>query len=88
MMQTERKVTRYISDFNDNNIQDFNIRLSFETWENVFDDREGTDVNRIFNNFHNTFLRIFYSSFPEKIMLFTKETLPMDDKRFKNFHES
>ena len=43
MMQTERKVTRYISDFNDNNIQDFNIRLSFETWENVFD-----DINRCF----------------------------------------
>jgi hypothetical protein len=25
-----------------------------------------TDVNRMFNNFHNTFLRIFYSGFPEK----------------------
>ena len=43
MMQTERKVTRYICDFSDNNIQDFNIRLSFETWENVFD-----DINRCF----------------------------------------
>ena len=58
MMQTERKVTRYIRDFSDNNIQEFNIRLSFETWENVFDDSEGTDVNQIFNNFHNTFINI------------------------------
>jgi protein involved in ribonucleotide reduction len=63
---TERQITSHIRDFSTDNIQDFNIRLSFETWENVFDDREGTDVNRIFNNFHNTFLRIFYSSFPEK----------------------
>ena len=56
MIQTDHRVTRCIHDFNDNNIQDFNTKLSFETWENVFDD-EGTDINRIFNNFHNTFLR-------------------------------
>ena len=55
MIQTDHRVTRCIHDFNDNNIQDFNTKLSFETWENVFDD-EGTDINRIFNNFHNTFL--------------------------------
>ena len=24
------------------------------------------DVNEVFNNFHNIFLRIFHSSFPEK----------------------
>jgi hypothetical protein len=66
MMQTKSKVITYIRDFCDNNIRDFNIRLSLETWENISDDSEETDVNRIFNNFHNTFLRIFYSSFPRK----------------------
>jgi hypothetical protein len=76
MMQTEHKGIRRIHDFCDNNIQDFNIRLSLETWENVFDDSEGTDVNRIFNNFHNTFLRIFYSSFPGKKKVIHKRNTP------------
>jgi hypothetical protein len=76
IMQTERKVTRYIRDFSNNNIQDFKIRLSLETWENVFDDSEGTDVNRVFNNFHNTFLRIFYSSFAEKKQVIHKRNTP------------
>jgi hypothetical protein len=73
MMQTKGKAIRYIRDFCDNNIQDFNIGLSLETWENVFDDSEGTDVNQIFNNFHNTFLRIFYSSFPKKKVRISQE---------------
>jgi plasmid replication initiation protein len=66
MMQTERNLTGHIRNFSENNIQDLNVRLSFETWKNVFDDSEGTDIDWIFNNFHNTFLRIFYLSFPEK----------------------
>jgi len=37
------------------------LNLSYETWEQVFD---GNDVNGIFNSFLNTFLRIYYSSFP------------------------
>jgi hypothetical protein len=36
------------------------IKLSFETWEDIFG---GNDVNVVFNNFLNTYLRIFYSSF-------------------------
>jgi len=37
------------------------LKLSHETWEQVFD---GNDVNKIFNSFLNIFLRIYYSSFP------------------------
>jgi hypothetical protein len=37
------------------------IKLSYETWDNVFVDK---DVDTIFNSFLNTYLRIFYSSFP------------------------
>ena len=44
-------------------IRDFNTKLSYETWENIFGE---DDVNIIFNNFLNTYLRIFYSSFPLK----------------------
>jgi hypothetical protein len=37
------------------------LNLGYETWEQVFD---GNDVNEICNSFLNTFLRIYYSSFP------------------------
>jgi hypothetical protein len=37
--------------------------LSYEIWDTIFGEN---DVNKIFNNFHNTFLRIFCSSFPTK----------------------
>ena len=44
-------------------IIDFNTKLSYESWEDIFIDN---DVNAIFNNFLNTYLRIFQSSFPLK----------------------
>ena len=84
MTQTDHRVTRCIRNFNDNNIQDFNTKLSFETWENVFDDNEGTDINRIFNNFHNTFFRIFYASFPEKTIHSQKKHSSWMTKVLKN----
>jgi hypothetical protein len=37
------------------------LKLSHETWEQVFD---GNDGNKIFNYFLNIFLRIYYCSFP------------------------
>jgi len=40
---------------------EFKNSLSFETWGQV---SEGDDVNTIFNSFLNTYIRIFYSSFP------------------------
>jgi hypothetical protein len=36
---------------------------SYEIWENVFNNNN-KDMNTLFNNFLNTFLRIFYTSFP------------------------
>jgi hypothetical protein len=39
------------------------IKLSYETRDNIFVDK---DVDTIFNSFLNTYLRIFYSSFPRK----------------------
>jgi hypothetical protein len=49
-----RKINRYT-------IADFQIKLSYEIWESVFNCE---DVNVIFNSFLNTYLRTFYSSFP------------------------
>ena len=42
-------------------IPDFQLKLSHESWETVFD---GNDINKIFNSFLNIFLIIYYSSFP------------------------
>ena len=45
----------------DNTIADFAYLLSYETWEDVFSE---TEVNITYNKFLNTYLRIFYASFP------------------------
>jgi len=44
-----------------NTIANFAYLLSYETWEDVFSE---TEVNTTYNNFLNTYLRIFYASFP------------------------
>ena len=54
---------RFIRKFNKQGILDFGIKLSFETWDNVF---ENNDMNSMYNYFLNAYLRIFYSSFPLK----------------------
>jgi hypothetical protein len=38
-----------------------NYNLNFETWNEIFNE---TDVDIMFNSFLNTFLRLFYTSFP------------------------
>ena len=46
----------------DNNTNaNFAYLLSYETWDDVFSE---TEVNVSYNNFLNTYLRIFYASFP------------------------
>jgi hypothetical protein len=50
--------------FNKQSLLNFKIQLSYEMWEDVFN---GNDTDTIFNSFLNTYLRIFYSSFPLKI---------------------
>jgi len=49
--------------FNEEAISDFNIKLSYESWEDVF---SYNDVNMSFNKFLNIYLTIFYSSFPTR----------------------
>ena len=50
---------------NKHSLEEFQINLSYETWENVFNNNNN-DTNSIFNNFVNTFLRLFYTSFPNR----------------------
>jgi exonuclease III len=49
--------------FNDYNVLDFNMKLSYEEWELVFNNN---DINISFNYFLNTLLNHFYASFPLK----------------------
>jgi len=44
--------------------------LSYEIWDNIFGEK---NVDSIFNNFYNTFLRIFHSSFHKKKVLVPKK---------------
>ena len=48
-------------------VLDFNLKLSCESWNDVFAHDE---MNLRFNNFLNTYLRIYYSSFTIKDSLF------------------
>jgi hypothetical protein len=47
---------------------EFQLLLSYELWEDVFNDN---DTNIIFNKFLNTFFIRFYASFPKKKMKLT-----------------
>jgi hypothetical protein len=53
-VKTVRKVDQHA-------ISNFIYKLSNESWDSIFNN---TDVNLMFNSFLNTYLRIFYSSFP------------------------
>jgi hypothetical protein len=50
--------------YGNSSIEEFTMNLSYENWENVFSSDSDSDVNNIFNNFLDTYFRIFYTSFP------------------------
>ena len=50
---------------NEYSLNEFQNNLSHETWQNVFSN-DDKDTNTIFNNFLDTFLKIFNASFPVK----------------------
>jgi hypothetical protein len=55
-VKTVRKIKKYA-------IFDFNDKLSYKSRDSIF---SSDDVNAMFNSFLNSYLRIFYSSFPLK----------------------
>ena len=57
------KKYRFTRKINEHTINDCLIKLSFENWETVFSTDE---VNRMFNSFLDTYLKIFNSNFPLK----------------------
>jgi len=61
--QNSNKYFYYNRKIEELSIIDFTTKLSYESWEDIFTEN---DVNTVFNNFLNTYLRIFHSSFPLK----------------------
>jgi len=59
----ERKELYSYRKINTYSLNEFQTKLSYETWETVFNDN---DTDTIFNNFLNTFLKLFNASFPKK----------------------
>jgi len=55
-----------IRNINKHSIEDFKTRLSYASWNSIFNNNEYTDVDSLFNSFHNPYLRIFFTSFPSK----------------------
>ena len=58
-------------DFNKFNTSKFLMSLSFEHWQDVFEVKE---VNIMFNNFLNTYLKCFHSCFPLRKKTLSKLT--------------
>jgi hypothetical protein len=83
-MSNEVKIVR---NFNTYSMSDFKIKLSEETWDNirVFDE---SDVNKMFDNFHNTYLRILYSRFSKKNNSNEGKREYLDDQRYNGFNQS
>jgi hypothetical protein len=62
-IMTYKKQLFFCQRFNEAEITDLNIKLSYESWEDVI---SYNDVNMSFNKFLHIYLTIFYSSFPTK----------------------
>jgi hypothetical protein len=45
-------------------IENFKIRLSYESRDSIFGNNDNVDVDTLFNMFPNNYLRIFYTIFP------------------------
>jgi hypothetical protein len=70
----------HVTDIRNNSVCQLISLFSYENWEDVFYE---SNVNVIFNNFLNTFVRTFYSCFPFKNFQYSykqKPWLTMDIK--------
>jgi len=58
---------------NDSTILEFQLNLSYGSWDNVFN---GDDVDTVLNNFLNTYLRIYNHAFPLKKCQYNSNNKP------------
>ena len=77
---TPRQSFTLIRKVDRNTIANFACLLSYETWEDVFSE---TEVNKTYNNFLNTYRRIFYANFPVVKVKFSQSIKPWITKGIK-----
>jgi len=65
---------------NDSTILEFQLNLSYESWDNVFN---GDDVDTVFNNFLNMYLKIYNHAFPLKKCQYNSNNKPWITPRIK-----
>jgi hypothetical protein len=68
--KTTTQKYRFIRKINEYTLNDFLIKLSYENWDTVF---SMEDVNKMFNSFLDTYLKIANSSFPFKRVYITNK---------------
>jgi hypothetical protein len=63
-----KSTNRYYSirNINKYSIEEFKIRLSYESWDCIFSNNDNMDVDSLFCIFLNNYLKIVYTSFPLK----------------------
>ena len=71
IIQNESNYFYFTRKFNISLALNFNIKFTYESWDSVF---SYNDMNLSFSDFLNTYLRIFYSSFPMKKVYYTSHT--------------
>jgi hypothetical protein len=76
------KKYRFIRKINEYTLNDFLTKLSYENWDSVFSTE---DVNKMFNSFLDTYLKIANSSFPLRRVYITKKNIKKLDY-FRNFN--
>ena len=59
-------ITRNINNYS---LNEFEISLSYETWDCIFSLNNNPDVDTLFNSFLNYYLRIFHNHFPQRKFL-------------------
>jgi hypothetical protein len=55
-------------------MEEFEIRLSYESWNSIFSNNDNMHEDSLFNIFLNNYLRIAYTSFPFQKKTTTKKT--------------
>jgi hypothetical protein len=63
-LQTVNKHSYSVRNINKYSMEEFKIRLSYESWDSIFGNNDNMDVDSLFNIFLNNYLRIVYTSFP------------------------
>jgi hypothetical protein len=68
-LQTIDHCSYSIKNINKYSMEEFKIRLSYESWDCIFSNNDNMDSDSLFNTFLNNYLRIVYTRFPLRKIL-------------------